>query len=194
MHFSARISTDQPAVGLKISQRPQNPGCPLSHPSAELCHAGCGNALPASSPTITQRWLSQSAAGWRGRGSTRRALGLLFFFFLPLGKMLALGREGRKEANSSLSATAAVLLKQKPKKQFGREKPRVSWVLPLRRWAGGMRGGANVCPGSRVKGLALSCRELLGLHELCKVMPLFTLTPGVFCCCGKCRRFKTGEC
>lgn len=44
-------------------------------------------------------------------------------FFLPLDKMLALGR---KETNSSLFTTTALLPKQKPRKHFGQEKLNVS--------------------------------------------------------------------
>lgn len=77
LHFLPWISTERPAVGLRISQRPQNPGCSCPSEPHECC------TLPGQpwehSPYIQPfcRAVTPPAPGWMGRH--RQALGLLFF-------------------------------------------------------------------------------------------------------------------
>lgn len=137
------ISTERPAVGLKISQRPQKRDC------------SCLSEPPKSSSLPCQSWehspciqphccwaVTPPAPGWMGRkGRHRQALGLLFF---TLRKNAG---EGREEGSKFLSLCYhSCLAERKLRKCFGQENLRVNRVLPLRRRAGGMRGSGNFCP------------------------------------------------
>lgn len=126
-------------------------------------------------------------------GEARGGLWDYYFFFFTLRKNASAGEGGEEGSKFLPLCYRSCLAKAETEKALWPGKATCELGAPLAEVGWGMRGGANVCPGSRVKGLALSCRELLGLHELCKAMPLFTLTPGVFCRCGKCRRFKQGS-
>lgn len=106
--------------------------------------------------------------------------------------MLALGREGRKEGNSSLLLPQLSCQSRNPESNFGQEKPRVRRVPWLGRWAGGrlavrvpaLPRGWRARPSAAVKPL-VSMSATKSCH--------LTLTLGAFCGCGKCHRFKEGS-
>lgn len=156
------ISTERPAAGLKISQRPQKRDCPCPSEPPKCCTLPCQpwEHSPYVQPHCC-RAVTPPAPGWMGRkGRRRQALGLLFF---TLSKNAG---EGGEEGSKFLSLCYhSCLAKGKLRKHFGWEKLRANWVLPLRRRAGGMRGSGNICPALRQKGLALTCCEPFGPCE-----------------------------